>query len=204
MRDVELYALLGKLAVRLERASEKISEAQSARVQLDCVTDAVDAISECLSGIPTFKQETLIPLTILAVALGEVQLGGKPELFEVKGRIGRQPTAYEDFLRAQTVWCILVLHSAGVRKSQARKEVAKLWRKLGVRQVVGENVRDVKETTIEGWEAWVQAQPVGSAEHKLLRSASASSPSRDQARAVVLEAGQELASLATWKDKVPS
>lgn len=202
LRDMQLYVLLGRLSVRLEATYTKIQLGKSTAAQLEGVTDAVEAIHDCLKSIPTFEKTHLVALAILSAALGDVQTGKKPKLFQTTGEVGKRPTAYEDFLRTKTVCCIAVLKAAGMRVGDAHKMVSDLWHSLGIRQVSGESERKVKISTIVGWEGWARRLPRGSIERKMVQSAAASARSHQQASEYVHETGLELALWATSKDKV--
>jgi len=204
IRDVKLYHLLAKLELRLEAAQSKLLSGKSTSMQRACAIDALEATAEFLSSIPKFTKGKLTSLSILLVALRELDAGNKPKLFETKAAAGRTVTALEDYLRVKTACCVAVLKSTGMPVHKARDFIASRWLELGIRQLAGENVRPIKASTIEGWERWVKAQPAKSIERRMLRSASSGYESPERAYAFVDSSGLELALWSTWKDKVPT
>jgi hypothetical protein len=201
--DILLHIRLSTLAQRLEAAQSGMQLGSKPSVKLGCAIHAVTAVRDFLRSIPTLDL-VATPVDVLIGALQDVLEGRNAALFETKGSIGRKTSTEEQFLKIKTVTCCEVLRDAGMGAAEAREHIAKTWQALQIRQVAGENVRDIKASTIEGWENWARAQPVGSLAHEqqqFVKSKLRKGRSREEAIAHVHAVGEGIALWSLWESK---
>ncbi len=201
--SVPLHECLTQLALKLDAAQEGCAQYKTVKAKLAGVIIATAAMRDFMRSIPALDQ-VASPIDILLAALRDVTEDRTPELFEVTGASGRPVSTHELFLKIHTVGCTALLRASGLSAAKAREYISDLWDKLEIRQVAGENVRLIKPSTIEGWEIWARAEPVGSLAHEQLQLASseaASHRSLEEAKSYARIIGEKLARWATWQDK---